>query len=114
MGQRLEIAMCFIVDKMHQQHSKSLDEIQPEESFEGDELNVTFGIMADALEEASEAPHFRRVASLLRELGQPENRLGICVVAIFYESQFESFVNYTENDNARVFCSVHRVLRRTI
>jgi hypothetical protein len=23
-------------------------------------------------------------------------------------------VNYTENDNARVFCSVHRVLRRTI
>jgi hypothetical protein len=114
MGQRLEIAMGFIVDKMLQQHSKSLDEIQPEESFEGDDLNITFGMMADALEEASEVPHFRRVASLLRELGQPENRLGICVVAIFYESQFESFVNYTENDNARVFCSVHRVLRRTI
>ena len=67
--------------------------------------------MADSLEELCDS-HATKLAVLLRELGQPKVRLGLSVIAIYYNESLKPFLDFTENDDGDMFTRVHRVLRQ--
>ena len=112
---RLETAMAYVVDSLLKSHgSPLLDELHGNAAMDNplhDVQGITFGTMADSLEELCDS-HATKLAVLLRELGQPKVRLGLSVIAIYYNESLKPFLDFTENDDGDMFTRVHRVLRQ--